>query len=64
MYYISYTADMNDWDAWEVGEDVDWNKLDHAPFETEEDALAYIQELKRLDRINKVKYRYVVNKDK
>ena len=52
---------MNDWNAWTVGEEVDWKSLDNISFDTEEAAKAYVKELQRLDRKNGVKHRYAIN---
>ena len=52
---------MNDWDAWTVGEEVDWKTLEHVSFDTEEAAQAYVKELQRLDRKNGIKHRYAIN---
>jgi len=61
MYYISCTTEMNNWDAWSVGEEVDWKTLEHITFDTEEAAQAYVKELQRLDRKNGIKHRYAIN---
>jgi len=63
MYYISYTTEMNNWDAWSVGEEVDWKTLEHTTFDTEEAAQAYLKELQRLDRKNGIKRRYAINEE-
>lgn len=63
MYYITRTADLKDWDAWAVGEEVDWIRLEHVDFDTEDSAKAYIKELQRLDKKNGVVYRYAINKE-
>lgn len=52
---------MNNWDAWSVGEEVDWKTLEHITFDTEEAAQAYVKELQRLDRKNGIKHRYAIN---
>lgn len=63
MFYITYTDEMSDMDAWKVGEDVVWKRLSHAKFNTQEDADFYVIELKRLDRINGVTRKYAVNEE-
>lgn len=61
MYYISCTTEMNDKDAWSVGEEVEWRTLEHVSFGTEEAAQEYVKELQRLDQKNGVKHRYAIN---